>query len=209
LDFFEALLTLGTGGTCWAGNGALHDLLQALGFGVERAIATMLHSPDLAEPNHGSVVVTLGGVRYVTDASILSGEPLELSASVPDAPLPRVEMRGETPFIVWRTLPFPDGMPCRFEKIGVGAAEWHERHQRTATWSPFNFGVAARTNRPGRVVGLGVSRRFEFSEEGRLSAEPVDRAARDRFLTDELGISPALVRALPDDRPIAPRPVPT
>ena len=31
-DFFTAWLATGAGGTCWAGNGALHDLCAALGF---------------------------------------------------------------------------------------------------------------------------------------------------------------------------------
>ena len=54
-SFFEAWLEHGTGGTCWSGNGALHDLLEALGFDVARAIATMLSSPEApgAEPRLG------------------------------------------------------------------------------------------------------------------------------------------------------------
>ncbi|MGZ8687562.1 MAG: arylamine N-acetyltransferase, partial [Gaiellaceae bacterium] len=39
-DFFDVWLEHGAGGTCWAGNNALHDLLEALGFDVARAIAT-------------------------------------------------------------------------------------------------------------------------------------------------------------------------
>ena len=53
-EFFEAWLAHGTGGTCWAGNGALASLLAALGFAARRAIATMLVAPNLP-PNHGSV----------------------------------------------------------------------------------------------------------------------------------------------------------
>ena len=49
-DFFESWLACGAGGTCWAGNGALHDLLAALGFEVERAVATMLSSPEARGP---------------------------------------------------------------------------------------------------------------------------------------------------------------
>src|SRR5258707_14482929 len=93
-DFFASWLEHGTGGTCWAGNGALHDLLAAAGFDVEHATATMLTRPEVVLPNHGSVVVTLGAERWITDASILSGRPIRLTAL--DAPsagndLPRVE----------------------------------------------------------------------------------------------------------------------
>jgi len=51
-SFFQDWLACGAGGTCWAGNGALHDLLAALGFRAERAIATMFPEAQTA-PNHG------------------------------------------------------------------------------------------------------------------------------------------------------------
>ena len=41
-EFFESWLAHGAGGTCWAGNGALFALLQALGFSASRGVATML-----------------------------------------------------------------------------------------------------------------------------------------------------------------------
>src|SRR5947199_3736781 len=44
-DFFAQFLATGAGGTCWSGNNALHDLLAALGFEVERAAATMMGRP--------------------------------------------------------------------------------------------------------------------------------------------------------------------
>ena len=44
-DFFEAWLKDKTGGTCWAGNGALHRLLVTLGFAAHRGVATMLVAP--------------------------------------------------------------------------------------------------------------------------------------------------------------------
>ena len=76
-DFFEAWLAHGAGGTCWAGNGALHALLAALGFPALRAIATMMVAPGIP-PNHATVIVDLDGRRLVVDASILHGAPLEL-----------------------------------------------------------------------------------------------------------------------------------
>ncbi len=44
-DFFEAWLAYGTGGTCWAGNGALYTLLVTLGFEASRGRGTMLVAP--------------------------------------------------------------------------------------------------------------------------------------------------------------------
>ncbi|HSG91468.1 MAG TPA: arylamine N-acetyltransferase, partial [Pseudomonadales bacterium] len=78
-DFLETWLACGTGGTCWAGNGALQAVLSALGFQASRGIGTMLAVPDAA-PNHGTVVVDCEDRRYIVDASILHGVPLALEA---------------------------------------------------------------------------------------------------------------------------------
>jgi N-acetyltransferase len=125
-SFFGEWLEHGTGGTCWAGNGALHDFLAELGFVVERALATMLPRPDLQGPNHGSVIVTLDDSRYIADASILSREPIRLEPGRQDAagPLPRLTWLEDKPAVVWRTLTAPDGFPCRIDRIGASGDEW-------------------------------------------------------------------------------------
>ncbi|MBI3723864.1 arylamine N-acetyltransferase [bacterium] len=208
--FFASWLEHGTGGTCWAGNGALHDLLAALGFSVERAAATMMASPGTKGPNHGSVVATIGRERYIVDASILSGTPLRLPG--PEEPLdastrlPRIELRDGRPAVIWRTLRAPDGFPCRFERVGLSAEEWDALHQRTAAWGPFNYALGARRNRGREVIAFGMGQRYSFSAEGALASEPRDRAGRDRFLVEELGISRELVARLPEDRPLPPAP---
>jgi hypothetical protein len=51
-DFFEAWLKYSTGGTCWAGNGALHSLLVTLGFAAHRGVATMLVAPEDFHERH-------------------------------------------------------------------------------------------------------------------------------------------------------------
>ena len=76
-EFFEAWLGYGTGGTCWAGNGALHAVLVSLGFEAIRGMGTMHAAPE-APPTHGTVVVTCERSRYLVDASILHGAPLPL-----------------------------------------------------------------------------------------------------------------------------------
>jgi N-hydroxyarylamine O-acetyltransferase len=204
-DFFGSWLTHRTGGTCWAGNGALHDLLAALGFEVERAVATMLPSATTVSPNHGSVLVALGGGRWITDASILSGEPLRVTApdtSILDNDLPRLEWRDGKPNVIWRSLSVPQGFPCRFERIGVGADEWDALHQRTAVGGPFNTALSARVLRSSMSIGFTAGQRFAFDANGTLTVEERDREGRDRFLAEELGISASLVARLPDDQPL-------
>jgi N-hydroxyarylamine O-acetyltransferase len=207
-DFFDAWLRLGTGGTCWAGNGALHDLLEALGFDVDRGIATMLMRRDAPSPNHGTVIVTVEGRRYITDASILSGEPLSLLEDgevAKPGPLPRLAWVDGKPAVMWRMVRAPEGFPCRIERIGAAADEFDERHRRTRAWSPFNYMLTARLMRGGTSVGIEAGRRFVISEPG-LDASPIEGEERARYLADELGIAPEVAARVPPDRPVPPRP---
>ncbi len=207
--FFADWLEHGAGGTCWAANGALHDLLAALRFDVQRAIATMLPSPEIRDPNHGSVTVTLEGERWITDASILSGEPIQLrqpGEGDPSAPLPRLDWLDGKPAIVWRVLRVPGGFPCRIERIGADRGEFDVLHQRTADWSPFNYQLSARLHRGGRSFGAEAGQRFVFQADGSFEASPLAEEDRASFLVETMGISEAVARRVPADRPVPPRP---
>jgi len=206
--FFNGWLEHGAGGTCWAGNGALHDLLEALGFDVARAIATMLPSPDSRGPNHGSVIVTVEGERWIADASILSGEPIRIpgAGQVAAGPLPRFEWLEGRPAVIWRMLSAPDGFPCRIDRIGADAREWNTLHQRTVNWSPFNYQLSARVLRGTTSLGLSSGQRFTFDQDGSFHASQLDLEGRVGFLVEELGISEEIARRVPDDGPIPPRP---
>jgi N-hydroxyarylamine O-acetyltransferase len=207
-SFFGAWLEHGTGGTCWAGNGALHDFLAALGFVVERALATMLPRPDLQGPNHGSVIVTIDGTRYIADASILSGEPIRILERGEHAtgPLPRLAWLEDKPAVLWRMLTAPDGFPCRIDRIGAGWDEWDALHQHTARWSPFNYELSIRLQRGSESIGAANGQRFVFQEDGSLDASPLAGMDRTRFLVEEIGISEIVAQRVPLDRPIPPRP---
>jgi N-hydroxyarylamine O-acetyltransferase len=207
--FFDAWLEHGAGGTCWAGNGALHDLLEALGFDVTRAIATMMSSPDARGPNHGSVVVTIEGERWIADASILSGEPIRIPAPgepVGAGPLPRFEWLDGNPAVIWRMLIAPGGFPCRIDRIGAEAREWDTLHVQTGNWSPFNYQLSARVLRGGTSLGVSSGQRFTFNPDGVLSTSHLDRDGRLRFLVEEMGISEEIARRVPADCPVPPRP---
>jgi N-hydroxyarylamine O-acetyltransferase len=207
-DFFAAWIRWGVGGTCWAGNGALHDLLAALGFEVERVIATMMPGQSRA-PNHGSVAVRLEGSRWLADASMLTGEPIripEQGEPAPGGPLPRFEWLDGRPALVWRTLRDPEGFPCRIEWTGAGSDEWDDFHARTGAWSPFNYELSARLVRGTATIGVSPGYRFAIEADGTMTSSPQDHAARRRFLVEELGIAEELASRLPDDRPVPPRP---
>jgi N-hydroxyarylamine O-acetyltransferase len=204
-DFFGSWLELGTGGTCWAGNGALHDLLAALGFEVERTIATMLPVPVVVGPNHGSVVVHLDGERWIADASILSGTPIRIGDGTAQR-LPRFAWLDDKPAVMWRMLRAPDGFPCRIDRIGATADEFDALHQRTAAWSPFNYMLSVRTMRSGETVGAEAGRRFAITRDDELESAPLADGERARFLVETMEIAESVARHVPLDREIPPRP---
>lgn len=209
-EFFEAWLRWGNGGTCWAGNGALCLLLRSLGFDAERGVATMLVAPQLP-PNHGTVVVSVDGGRYLVDASMLYAQPLVLDdAASTGVEHPawgvRCARKDGKWHVRWRPLHMPDGLDCRLDHEGATAAEFSEHHEATRGWSPFNYQVNARRNVGNRVVGLAFGQRIEIDAGGAVTQTPIDDEQRRRILVEEVGIHAELVEALPPDRPTPPPP---
>ena len=185
-DFFASWLDTGAGGTCWAGNGAIHDLLAALGFETARVAATMQPGPETPGPNHGSVMVALDGERWIADASILSGVPLRIPE--PDetpgsGPLPRIELRDGKPTVIWRTLTAPGGFPCRIDRIGIGADEWDALHQATALRSGFNHAMNTRVLRDG-LAGRFRARAAVRLRRTRRGLGRAPRPSRPRSVPD-------------------------
>lgn len=209
-DFLEAWLRYGTGGTCWAGNGALHALLVALGFRAYRGIGTMLAAPNVP-PNHGTVLVEYNETRYIVDASILHSEPLRLDEHTPtEVSHPawgvRCSKRDGHWSIRWRPLHRPDSLDCRIEHMQIPREAFRERHEQTRTWSPFNYELAARLNRGSTVVGVGCGQRVELNAAGEVVQTPLAGDDRIRLLVDELGMREEIVQRLPLDMPTPPPP---
>ncbi|MCA9285484.1 MAG: arylamine N-acetyltransferase [Phycisphaerales bacterium] len=212
VGFFESWLDFGTGGTCWAGNGALSALLESLGFAVDRGVATMLAAPHLP-PNHGTVIVRLDGERLMADASILSGAPLPLPDRGPtavDHPAwgVRASVAADGRCVVrWRPLHGTlDGLDCRVESVGHTLEDFAQRYAATREWSPFNFAVSARLNRDDGVVGIGLGQLAEFSSRGEQRLRPCTVPERTAFLVERLGIREAVAARLPPDEPLPPPP---
>ncbi|MDX2166767.1 MAG: hypothetical protein SF182_06875, partial [Deltaproteobacteria bacterium] len=163
-------------------------------------------------PNHGSVVVTLEGERWVVDASILHGEPLAMRDALPSAidhPAWGVAAHWtDGQFrIRWRNfLTGGEPLDCGFNHLGASAEEFARRHEMTRDWSPFNFGVCLNLLRGERRLGAAMGKLASIDERGALSERPVDLAERRRFLVEEAGMSEELVARLPDDLPFQPPP---
>jgi arylamine N-acetyltransferase len=209
LDFFQHWIRFGAGGTCWAGNGALHVLLDSLGFDTQRAIASMLAVPDPPPDqlsNHGSTTVRFDGRTYIVDASILHGEPLLLQESRTPAATPRAwnvnyEIRNGRWYIAWRPLHRPAGIECRIDEFGALAPACRALHARSRNFSPFNSQLAVRVNRGDSVIGAGFGQHVVFDDNGEVKQRPLQGDDRIRFLIEEIGIHEELAIALPPDAP--------
>ena len=210
VDFFEAWLRHGTGGTCWANACACHALWQSLGFATDRGLGTMMAAPNLP-PNHGTVRVRFGAENYLTDCSILHGEPLPLNEAAetrithPAWGL-RCAPRDGKWHLHWRPLHKVDGLECRLESFGLSGGDYQERYAQTRGWSPFNYEVYTRLNKNDSVVGIGFGKAVTLKSDGSVDSRPISDAGSRQFLIEQIGLSEEIISQLPADRPTPPPP---
>lgn len=205
IDFFKGWLNFGTGGTCWAGSGALYTLLASLGFSVFRGVATMLVSPDLP-PNHGTVFVRCDSSLFLVDTSILHTIPLRLNDhSKAQITHPAWSINGEIHsgdwHIRWRPLHMLDGCDCRIDKTSATHQLFVCLNEETRRWGPFNYSLYLRINRGDSVVGVAYGHRVTIDAVGAVDRKKIDAAERSRFLIEEMGIDEIIVNQLPPDKP--------
>lgn len=208
-EFFETWLAEGTGGTCWAANGALCELLAALGFDAQRRVATMLVAPGLP-PNHGTVTVTLGDTRFLVDASMLHVEPLPLrrdAVTRVGAESWGAEARWEEgSFVIrWRPL-HVDSIDCRIASSCAEASEFSRWHEKTRSWSPFNYQLSARLHQVDGPLGAAFGEAAGIAPQQGRWQRPFEREERLRFLVEVLGVRESTAARLPPDDPMPPPP---
>lgn len=202
-EFFHGWLHFGVGGTCWAGNGALYTLLDALGFSCERGTATMM--PDACQhPNHGNVLVHCEGEQYVVDASMLHDTPLPLrpnqSSSIDHpawgltcSPLKQLWL------IHWRPLHMPNGCTCRINKFSIDRQTFRQLNEASRNKSPFNHALYIRMNSAENVRGISASMSVDFTSTGQVIMTPLSRESRLKLLVELMGISEEILAELPPD----------
>ncbi len=208
IDFFESWLKHRTGGTCWAGNGALYALLCSLGFTATRAVGTMLVAPELP-PNHGTVLIEVENMQYLADASILHVVPIQLS-SCADRKIPfniKIEQRDdELWYVRWKPFNHLNGLDCRIDYHPASSDEFQQRHEQTRAWSPFNYQLTVRTMLGDCAVGTMNSHWFEQSNTGDTKQREISNEQRSALLINTIGYSEEIVSCLPADRPTPPPP---
>jgi arylamine N-acetyltransferase len=212
-DFFSNWLDHGTGGTCFAANGALCALLHAIGFDAWRISGAVLMDGIEHDGNHGSVVATLDGVNYLVDAQLASFAALPLRPG-------QAATTGDGIHDI-RALPTPHGFDISWfpganrerpltmrPDLGRGAVS-HEYFlnqyalsaARDRRRSPFNEALFVGRHFPGSILILSRGNKIEISRDNKVDKREITLAERARVLIEELGISERIASAIPPDEP--------
>jgi N-hydroxyarylamine O-acetyltransferase len=196
-DFFGAWLAHGTGGTCWPTSNGLYALLAWCGFEARRISASM---HEEGTPNHGSVIVRLGGEDYLVDSSMLTdrviplrpGEPFELA----DAIHPIVAEPVADAWRIWFGYTMSEStMACRLLEDPVDHPFYLARYEISREMSPFNVALYARRNLEGRLVSFLGRTRFSKSAGG-IEANELGDEELERALREDLELSGEMVAKL-------------
>jgi len=206
-EFFQQWLAHGTGGTCWANSHAIHDLLEAVGFSVMRVSATMLVSPDVVGPTHGTVFATVNDRQYLVDGSMQTESPVPVEEGDPDRvrhPAERVhlELREGNWHVRWHPAHRPDGLWCRIEEVDVPKDQFNKYHERTRSRSPFNASLYVRVNHPEQTTTIASGEKVIMKLDEQPVSIPLNEEQRARVLVEEFGINEELVASLPADEPL-------
>ena len=205
-DFFENWLAHGTGGTCWATSHALHDLLSELGFPTSRGAGTMLATPDMVGPNHGTAIVTLEGLQYIVDGSMLTELPLPIQeGQFLGQGHPASKTRFERNEGLWHVLWHPphriEGLWCRIEQSDVCIPDFDGYHELTRTNSLFNAALYIRMNQPEEITSVAFGERVSMRVDDLVHKVPLPESDRVRVLIEEFGISEEMAAKVPADEP--------
>ena len=210
-EFFENWIAHGTGGSCFAINGAICTLFNTLGFSAHRLAGSIEFGGGDSDANHGSCIVTLNGVDYLVDGQLAAFRALPLVQGQPAATghgMHDIWARpsGETFEICF--FPGPGRRrPLIFrlqpEYIRVDHAFFVERHfmaaSRSLNRSPFNdcLFVARRTR--DSMVLVSRSMRVNVEADGTVHVVDISEAELLRVLVEELGYSEEIVASIPPD----------
>jgi len=206
-DFFQKWLAYGTGGTCWANSHAMHDLLDAVGFTVVRVAATMLVTPDVVGPTHGTVFAAVDDRQYMVDGSMQTESPVPVQEGDPELvrhPAERVhlEYREGNWHVRWHPAHRPEGLWCRVEAVDVSRVQFNEYHERTRSRSPFNSSLYVRLNYPEQTVTIASGEKVIIKLDGNPLRIPLTEEQRLQVLVEEFGIGEELAASLPADLPL-------
>jgi hypothetical protein len=192
-DFFENWLKTGSGATCWPMANAFTELITAVGFKANRLAGYM---NDTGIINHASVKVSINGMDYLTDASLLLNVifPLDQEIFIHDDPVYPLESEPDGgAHLFWMcTPPGNDYFCCRISGDPVDFLGFDKGYEASRLRSIFNQRLYARRNYPGELIILWGNTRFSKTVKG------IDRMdlSRDELclaLNRDIGISCRLI----------------
>lgn len=166
-EFFENWLAYGTSGTCFPANGALCELLIALGFDARRYLASVMMEGIETDGNHGTVVVCLGRCEYLVDAQLAAYAALPLVAGRENSTGNGIHDIRAVPVgdrfdIQWypgsnRQTPMVTRLELKRGPVdhGVFLAQYALSALRHRNRSPFNDALFVGRHFPDRIVNVG------------------------------------------------------
>lgn len=195
-DFMESFLEHGTGGTCWSSSNALFELVTAFGFQARRVAGSMR---DLGVPGHGSVKVTIAGMDWLVDSSMLMMFPIPVTNELYVYRDPRfgveVEPTPEGSHLVWfNTPPYDDYFPCRLLMDNVTHDFYLERYEISRTRGPFNHHISIRYNRGDARTVLQGHTRHRTTDATGLTSQRLTREELIEELRTGVGLSESMVQ---------------
>lgn len=192
-EFFDRLLEHGIGGTCWPSSNALFELLVSSGFNARRIAGSMR---DTGIVSHASIKVSLGGIDWLVDSSMLTAAPIPLTDEIhiPDDKLFGAEVEFvDGTHIVWANLPpNPSLIPCRMLVDPATPEYCAERYEASRLRSPFNERLYAKRNTADGQLVLMANLRISRTATGTETRE-LTKAELCESLRDEMGVSGAMI----------------
>ncbi|XIH65368.1 hypothetical protein C1N59_17670 [Pantoea sp. SGAir0183] len=201
-DFFSHWLANGTGGTCWAGHGALYALLKHFNFPVQYGISTMLsaHPASFNSPGHGTLLVPLDNETYVIDATMLHGAPLPLREWQSNHSVwgTRVHFSEGHWCINWKPLGRP-WLDCRLLESDAVEAEYTRRHELSRDNSRFDGSLLIRLAGNNTITGIVKGELIIRDSDGKEIHSTLSHDEQCKMLIEHFGINEETVFSIPQN----------
>ena len=211
IEFFASWLDHGTGGTCFAANGALCALLSDIGFDARRFSGGVLMEGLEHDGNHGTVIVRLDETNYLVDAQLASFVPLPL---VPG----QFASTGEGIHDI-SAIPNGDGFDVSWHpganrerpmvmrpdiaKGSVAHADFLAQYALSASRerrrSPFNQALFVGRHMRGKTMIVSRNARIVVSSDNAVSKTEITPLERVRTLIEDFELSEQVVNSIPPD----------
>lgn len=188
-EFFENWLKNGSGATCWPMANSFAEFLSSLGYQASRIVGFMR---DMGSVNHGSVKVSINGINYLADASLLLNVvfPLDREVFMHNDPVYPLESEPDgTSHLFWMcTPPGNDYFCCRITTDPVDFIAFDNGYEASRERSIFNQRLYARRNYPGKLIILWGNTRFSKTVKG-IDRRDLSRDELCQALNQDIGIS--------------------